>query len=83
MFIEKVTHSLNYPQQVIFPEAANAAILKHDKWADVWETLTTDADLNYTDEKDCESFFSGHVSHICYLSGYYGRMDECAWIQWR
>ncbi len=33
-------------------------ILKHDKWADVWETLTTDADLNYTDEKETVSLSS-------------------------
>lgn len=49
---------LELPSEVIFPEAANAAILKHDKWADVWETLTTDADLNYTDEKETVSLSS-------------------------
>ncbi|MFP1498032.1 hypothetical protein ACLB1Q_34875 [Escherichia coli] len=32
--------------------------MKHDKWADVWETLTTDADLNYTDEKETVSLSS-------------------------
>ncbi|MGT5612694.1 hypothetical protein ACRW2M_22765, partial [Escherichia coli] len=58
MFIEKSDSFLELPSEVIFPEAANAAILKHDKWADVWETLTTDADLNYTDEKETVSLSS-------------------------
>lgn len=58
MFIEKSDSFLELPSEVIFPEAANAAILKQDKWADVWETLTTDADLNYTDEKETVSLSS-------------------------
>ncbi|HDX3169178.1 TPA: phosphoadenosine phosphosulfate reductase family protein, partial [Escherichia coli] len=58
MFIEKSDSFLELSSEVIFPEAANAAILKHDKWADVWETLTTDADLNYTDEKETVSLSS-------------------------
>jgi len=58
MFIEKSDSFLELPSEVIFPEVANAAILKQDKWADVWEVLTTDADLNYTDEKETVSLSS-------------------------
>lgn len=49
MYIEIKETFLELPSEIQFSEAANAAILTQDKWGDVWQTLKTDADLNYTD----------------------------------
>lgn len=49
MYIEMKETFLELPSEIQFSEAANAAILTQDKWGDVWQTLKTDADLNYTD----------------------------------
>lgn len=49
MYIEMKEMFLELPSEIQFSEAANAAILIQDKWGDVWQTLKTDADLNYTD----------------------------------
>ena len=58
MYTESLLNNLNQTADHFVNPAANAPLLIEDKWSAVWQTLQTNADLNYTDAHEPVSIAS-------------------------
>lgn len=52
MYIESVLNNVRQTTDHFVNPAANASLWVEDKWSAVWQTLQTNPDLNYTDDKE-------------------------------